>query len=69
MNVARVRGGVVINIEAADEEWLRTMQATKIDDGVELIAYTDDNPAHIGYGYDPAHGFEQPPNDDEEAAP
>ena len=61
MNVARVHGGVVVNIEVADTEWLRAAQATKNDDGVELIEYTDAAPAWIGYGYDPARGFEQPP--------
>lgn len=61
MNVARVHNGVVVNIEVADTEWLRAAQATKNDDGVELIEYTDAAPAHIGYGYDRARGFEQPP--------
>ena len=66
MNLARVRDGVVVNIEVADTEWLSAAQATKNDDSVELIEYTDDAPAHIGYRYNPEQGFEQPPDEDEQ---
>ena len=57
----RVRDGVVMDIELGDTEWLRAAQGTKNDNGEELIEYSDNAPAYVGYGYDPARGFEQPP--------
>lgn len=57
--VARIIGGVVVNVEAAEPEWLRAAQLTKADHEL-LVEYTDDAPAHIGLRYDPERGFEQP---------
>lgn len=62
MNVARIRDGVVVNIEVADsEDYLHDT----LRSGDTLVEYSDDAPAFIGYGYDPDKGFEQPPEDGE----
>ena len=58
--VARIRDGVVVNVEAAEPEWVRAAQLTK-DDHELIVEYTEDAPAYIGLQYDPARGFEQPP--------
>lgn len=72
MNVARVNRGVVINIEAVDDDspQARELTSTHLEEcnlghqhaeEEQLIPYTEDNPAWIGLGYDPETSFEQPP--------
>ena len=72
MNVARVRHGLVINIEVVDDDspQARELTSSRLEEcnlghqhaeREQLIPYTDDNPAHVDFGYDPATGFEQPP--------
>lgn len=56
LNVARVVDGIVVNTEIADAEWI----ANDPGPGM-LIEVQPFNPAHIGLGYDPETGFEQPP--------
>lgn len=60
MNIARIRNGIVINIEVADQEWIDANQGT---DGCTFVEYTNEQPAHIGFGWTEANGFEQPPPD------
>ena len=72
MNVARVRHGLVVNIEVIDDDSPQALDLTssRFEEcnlghqhakEEQLIPYTDDAPAWIGLGYDPDHGFEQPP--------
>ena len=68
MIIARISDGVVVNIEVADESWVRAARAATPDPKSHPVTFveiheTDEAPniAHIGYGYDPARGFEQPP--------
>lgn len=63
--IARIKNGTVINLEVADADWIASN--TGIDD-LTYIAYTDDNPAHIGLTWTEEEGFEQPPSLVEEAA-
>lgn len=81
MNVVRIKDGIVINIEVADQAWI---DANEGIDGFTFVPW-DDTPAstleeddtvqfrnipHIGLRYDPATGlFEQPPADEEQPAP
>lgn len=58
MNVARIKNGVVINIEAAEPEWVNANQG--IDDCV-FVEYSNDQPAHVGLSWNETSGFEQPP--------
>ena len=71
MNVARVRHGIVINIEVIDDDspQARELTSSRLEEcnlghqhaeEEQLIPYTDDNPAWIGLTYDPSTGFEQP---------
>lgn len=56
LTIARIRNGVVVNIEMASQDWIDAY------DGPDLIVpYTADQPANVGLGYDPVTGFEQPP--------
>lgn len=59
MNIARIAlaSGLVVNIECADQEWL---DAHADDPDYLFEPYPDEQPANIGYGYDPVTGFEQP---------
>lgn len=55
---AQVHNGIVQNIVAADEDWIATQEG-------EWVAFTDDNYASPGLGYDAETGkFEQPPTPD-----
>lgn len=61
MNIARIDAAtsLVVNLEVADAGWVK---ANADPDGPWLfVEYTDDNPAHIGLGWEPIGGFEQPP--------
>ena len=71
MNVARVRHGLVINIEVVDDDspQARELTSSRLEEcnlghqhaqEEQLIPYTDDAPAWIGLTYDPSTGFEQP---------
>lgn len=60
MRIARIRNGIVENIEVADQAWL---DAQHLDPDTIFIPYTDDNPAHIGLGWTKEAGFEQPPQE------
>jgi hypothetical protein len=57
MNIARIKDGIVVNIEVADREWLEKNQGL---DGFYFIEWTYDSPAYIGYGWNELSGFEQP---------
>jgi hypothetical protein len=57
MNVARIKDGVVVNIEVADEEWVAANNGV---DGYEFIESTEEMPAHVGLSWEPIGGFEQP---------
>lgn len=74
MNVARVEKSLVVNIEVvdADSAQARELTTSRLEEcnlghqhaeAEQLVPYTDDNPAHVGYGYDPETGFEQPPQE------
>ena len=54
-NVARVKDGQVVNVEVMSDD-----AASTLAPGEQFVPYDDANPAHIGYGYDAATGFEQP---------
>lgn len=58
IKIARIVDGIVVNIEMADSEWLE--QHSHTADGV-FIAYEDEQPAHVGLGWNVNSGFEQPP--------
>lgn len=60
MNIARIdlQTGLVVNTEVADQEWL---DAHADDPDFLFVPYTDENPAVVGLGWDPATGFEQIP--------
>lgn len=54
MQYAQIEQGRVVNIVAADPEWVAAQVG-------EFVEFTDAQPAFIGFGYDPETGFEQPP--------
>jgi hypothetical protein len=54
MNFATIHDGIVQNIIVANSK-----QIAEQITGLQCIAYTDENPAHIGLGYD-GTTFEQP---------
>jgi hypothetical protein len=58
MNIARIKDGVVVNLEVADAEWVNANNG--INDYV-FVEYSDSDPAHIGLGWSSEEGFEQPP--------
>ena len=60
MNIARVKDGVVINIEIADETWVAANQGI---DGYEFVPYDAASPAAPGYLWDGAT-FAPPPEPD-----
>lgn len=55
--VARIKDGIVVNIECADAEWL---DAHADDLEYRFVPYTPEAPAAIGLRHDPETGFEQP---------
>lgn len=55
MNIARIRNGIVVNIEVGDEQWIETATGDDV-----LVPYTDEQPARVGLGWEPDSGFEQP---------
>lgn len=58
LRIARIIDGIVVNVEMAAQDWLDA-HATDPD----FLFVVDEPPgsAHIGLGYDPGTGFEQPP--------
>lgn len=54
MQYAQIEDGKVVNIVAADAEWVAEQSG-------EFVEFSDEQPAFIGFGYDPETGFEQPP--------
>lgn len=61
LTIARIKDGVVINIEVASQEWIDANQGI---DGCTFVPYTPEQPAALGHGYDEVTGFEQPAPDD-----
>lgn len=64
MNVARIKDGIVVNLEVADEAWVAENDGV---DGYTFVAYdlyageSAAPPPQIGFRLDPATGrFEQP---------
>lgn len=57
MNIARIKDGLVINIEVADQEWLDAQ-----GDPDAFVPYTDESPARIGDHWD-GQAFAAPPTD------
>lgn len=59
LRIARIdlASGLVVNVEMADQAWLDAHA-----DDPDFVFVVDEPPgsAHIGLGYDPATGFEQP---------
>lgn len=60
MNIARIRDGIVINIETVDEDWSDPGNSDDI-----LVPYTDNQPAFVGLTWTEADGFEQQPAPEE----
>lgn len=59
MNIARIRDGVVTNIETASTEWLREHEH---DHGVTFVKYdAEKETPFIGYEWNAAEGFQPPP--------
>ena len=56
VNIARIKDGIVVNIEIADAEW---MAANLGADGFTFIAYGSEDHPHIGHGWNQVDGFEQ----------
>ena len=61
LHIARIQNGIVINVEVADDEWI---SEHSVQDGQTFVTYTDDEPAHIGFGWSPEQGFAQPTEPD-----
>lgn len=57
MDIARIKDGVVVNIEVADQDWL---DAHAGDPEFTFVPYTPDAPARVGDTHDPDAGFVQP---------
>lgn len=57
MNIARIKDGIVVNLEVADAEWVAENDGI---DGFTFIEYTDTQSAHIGLIWNQLDGFEQP---------
>ena len=57
-SIARIKDGLVTNLEVADDEWIAANQGIN---GFVFISYTDEKPAHIGLAWTEEEGFEQPP--------
>lgn len=57
MNVARIKDGIVINIEVADQSWVDANQGV---DGCTFVPYTPDDPAALGRAYSDEDGFQRP---------
>ena len=55
--IARIRDGIVVNIEMAHQEWIDDNQGLE---GFTFVPYTSEQPAWIGLGWTKAGGFEQP---------
>ena len=58
VDIARIKDGVVANIEVATQEWIDENMGI---DGYTFVFITKENPAHIGLGWSELSGFEQPP--------
>jgi len=59
MNVARIRQGIVVNLERMDEEWFTYQQSQSSD---VLVPFGDTETPQIGLGYNEVTGeWEQPP--------
>lgn len=56
MDVARIRDGIVVNIESASQEWL---EANSNGGDFIFVPFTEENPAVIGLGWNEVDGFEQ----------
>lgn len=56
MNIARMKDGIVVNVESADANWIEANEGV---DGFTFLSYSDDNPAAIGGDY--VDGFFYPP--------
>ncbi len=50
---------IVVNIEIVDEDYMADFHTRQFD--YQLIPFTDDQPAWIGFGWDIENGFDQPP--------
>lgn len=62
MNIARIKDGVVVNIEVASQEWIDANQGV---DGFTFAPYTDAEPVITGAAYDADAGFTRPESGDE----
>lgn len=64
MEVARIKDGIVVNLEVADEAWVAANDGVDGYTFVPFDLYATDNaapPPQIGLRFDPATGrFEQP---------
>ena len=54
-NFAVINGNIVENIIVAD-----TKEIAESVTGKLCVEYVNENPAHIGFGWDETNGFEQP---------
>ena len=60
MNMARIRDGIVINLEVHGDDGGDFREV----DGDLLVCYSNDKPAFLGYSYNyETHEFEQPEAD------
>jgi hypothetical protein len=59
LRIARIdlASGLVVNVEMAAQDWL---DAHADDPEFLFVVDAPDLPAHVGLGYDPGTGFEQP---------
>lgn len=55
MNAARIKDGVVVNIEVHNEASIRLAEMTRSDE--QLIPYTDEDDAYIGSAWNADLGF------------
>lgn len=59
IDVARIKGEIVVNIEVASPEWVSEQNA--LNGEYFFVEFDESQPAHIGYGWDSQSGFDQPP--------
>jgi len=57
MNIARIKNGIVVNIEVADAAWVAENEGI---DGFTFIPYTEEQAVRNGFVWNEITGFEQP---------
>jgi hypothetical protein len=56
MHIARIKNGIVVNLEVASQKWIDENQGV---DGFTLVPYTNKDNPQIGLGWSEKEGFEK----------